>query len=95
MAIKKQSMPTAKKAVVIACSAFAVLMIIALVINVISLSVATTRKNKLAAELSRLDAQIAANSQSIDYYGSDEYITDYAREYLNMHGKGEISFVGK
>ena len=95
MAAKKQELTTSKKIIVIACSVFAVLLIIALAINLISLAVATSRKNKLAAELSRLDRQIAANEQSIEYLGSDEYVNDFAREYLDMQGKGEISFTGR
>ena len=96
MATKKfKDMTTTKKIIVCACSAFAVLLIIALSINLISLSVATSRKNKLAAELSRLDKQIAANSQSIEYFESDDYVNDFAREYLDMQGKGEISFTGR
>lgn len=94
MTTKKQN-SAVKKAIVIACSVFAVLMIIALVINLISLSVAKARKNKLVAELNRLDRQIAANEQSIDYFGSDQFINDFAREYLDMQGKGEISFTGR
>lgn len=95
MTAKKRELTTAKKIIVIACTAFAVLLIIALAINLISLSVATARKNKLAAELGRLDRQIAANEQSIEYLGSDDYISDFAREYLDMQGKGEISFTGR
>ena len=38
---------------------------------------------------------IEQNDRDIAYYQTEEYIDRIAREYLNMQGKDEITFVGK
>lgn len=95
MAIRAENREKVKKIVVVACAIFAVLMVIALVISLVSFAKASARKNRLEAQLNELNEQIERNVSDIDYYRSSEYIEMVAREYLDMRGDGEISFVGK
>lgn len=81
--------------IVVSCVIFAVLMAVALVMSLISLASASSRKAKLESELVLLNQQIANNQTDIDYYKTDDYIDRIAREYLNMQGQDEITFIGK
>lgn len=81
--------------IVVSCVIFAVLMVIALVVGLVNLATATGRKKELEAKLAAIEQQIAQNENNIAYYSSDEYIERIAREYLNLQGKDEITFVGK
>lgn len=84
-----------KTIVVSACVVFALLLIIALIMTLVSLSSASSRKNRLQQQLDSINAQIELNDSNIEYYQSDDYIQRVAREYLDMQGKDEITFVGK
>ena len=95
MQIHAENRDKVKTVIVAACVAFAVLLIIALIISLVSLSTATSRRNKLEAQLKEINAQIEKGETAREYYQSDEYIEMIAREYLNMKGKDEITFVGK
>ncbi len=74
---------------------FIVLLVIALVMNIVTLTRLNNRKAELKAKLDEINKQIEANNAEIDYISSDEYIDAYAREYLNMKGKDEEAFTGK
>ena len=74
---------------------FIVLLLIALVMNLVTLTRLNTRKAELESKLTEIREQIEANNAEIDYISSDEYIDAYAREYLNMKGKDEEAFTGK
>lgn len=74
---------------------FIVLLLIALVMNLVTLTRLNNRKAELESKLTEIREQIEANSAEIDYISSDEYIDAYAREYLNMKGKDEEAFTGK
>ena len=78
-----------KTIVVISCVIFAVLMVLALIVSLVSLASASER------QLSELNIRIEQGMSDREYYKSDEYIEMIAREYLNMKGKDEITFVGK
>lgn len=72
-----------------------VLLTVALIVNLVRLASVNSRKARLEAELNRLDAQIAANNDTIDYRQTEAYVDAYAREYLNMIGSDEEAFTGK
>ena len=83
------------KAITIAAVAFLVLLTVALVINIVKLGVANRRKSELAATKAQLERAIEKADQDADYFGSDEYVTRYAREYLNMKDRDEEVISGK
>lgn len=74
---------------------FIVLLLIALVMNLVTLTRLNNRKAELESKLTEIREQIEVNNAEIDYISSDEYIDAYAREYLNMKGKDEEAFTGK
>lgn len=74
---------------------FIVLLVIALIMNLVTLTRLNNRKAELESKLTEIREQIEANNAEIDYISSDEYIDAYAREYLNMKGKDEEAFTGK
>lgn len=74
---------------------FIVLLLIALIMNLVTLTRLNNRKAELESKLEEIRRQIEANNAEIDYISSDEYIDAYAREYLNMKGKDEEAFTGK
>ena len=74
---------------------FIVLLLIALVMNLVTLTRLNNRKAELESKLTEIREQIEANNAEIDYISSDEYIDAYAREYMNMKGKDEEAFTGK
>lgn len=81
--------------VVVAAVIFIILLLTALIVNLVRLASANSRRRALEAELTRLDAIIAENAETLDYRKTDEYVDAYAREYLNMIGRDEEAFVGK
>ncbi len=74
---------------------FIALLLIALIMNLVTLTRLNNRKAELESKLTEIREQIEANNAEIDYISSDEYIDAYAREYLNMKGKDEEAFTGK
>lgn len=74
---------------------FIVLLLVALVMNLVTLTRLNNRKAELESKLTEIREQIEANNAEIDYISSDEYIDAYAREYLNMKGKDDEAFTGK
>lgn len=95
MPIHAENREKAKILIVAACAVFAVLLIVSLIIGLVSLASATSRRNRLERQLQELNAAIEARTADLAYYQSNEYIEMIAREYLDMQGDGEISFVGK
>ena len=95
MQIRAENREKVKIIVVAACAAFAVLMLISLIVGLVSLASATSRKERLERQLADLNARLELGASNLEYYKSDEYIEMIAREFLNMKGKDEISFVGK
>lgn len=81
--------------ITVAAVIFIVLLLIALVMNLVTLTRLNNRKAELESKLTEIREQIEANNAEIDYISSDEYIDAYAREYLNMKGKDEEAFTGK
>ncbi len=81
--------------IVISCVIFLVLMITALIINLVRLGSLRAREKELAQLIAQADATIAGNEAELTYRQSQEYIDWYAREYLNMQGEDEITFIGK
>ena len=95
MPIREENREKVKVIVVASCVVFAILLLVSLIVSLVSLASANSRKNKLEAELEAINAQLELNESNIDYYSSKEFIEMYVREYCDMQGKGEISFVGK
>lgn len=95
MEVRAENREKVKIIVVASCVVFAILMIVALIVSLVSLASASSRKNRLQRQLDELNTQIELNSATLEYYKSDEYIEMIAREYLDMKGDDEISFVGK
>lgn len=95
MPIREENREKVKTIVVAACVVFAVLLIVSLIISLVSLASATSRKNRLQRQLNELNARIERLDADRDYYQSSEYIEKIAREYLDMEGNGEITFIGK
>lgn len=81
--------------IVISCVIFAVLMLVAMIMNLVKLAGASSRKAALEQEIAYLNELIDSNGSEIDYRKTKEYIDKYARDYLDMVGKDEIVFVGK
>lgn len=81
--------------IIVSCVIFAVLLITSLIMGLVNLATASTRKGDLEAQLNSINSQIARNDTDIAYYQTDEYIDRIAREYLNMQGADDITFVGK
>ena len=81
--------------ITVSAGIFIVLLLIALVMNLVTLTRLNNRKAELESKLTEIREQIEANNAEIDYISSDEYIDAYAREYLNMKGKDEEAFTGK
>ncbi len=82
-----------KMIITISCVIFAVLLLIALITTLVRFATISKRKSDLQAQLNALTQQIEQNEQSISYYSSDEYIERIAREYLDLQGKDEITFI--
>ena len=80
-----------KSVIVISCVIFLELIII----NLVRLGSLRSREKELAAMLAQADEAIAGNEAEISYRQSQEYLDWYAREYLNMQGDDEITFIGK
>lgn len=95
MPIRTENQEKVKIIITAACVVFAILLIVSLIISLVSLASASARKNRLEKQLRELNAMIELNQANIDYYSSSEYVEMIAREYLDMQGKGEITFVGK
>lgn len=81
--------------IVVSCVIFAVLMITALIINLVRLGSLRARERELAELIAQADAAITNNEAELSYRESQEYIDRYAREYLNMRGEDEITFIAK
>ena len=74
---------------------FFVLMLTALIINLVRIASLSSREAALKEQLEAINRQIESNSAEIDYRKTDEYVDDYASEYLGMIGSGEIAFTDK
>jgi len=90
-----QSNKTVIKIIVSALAVLLVLLIVALIINLVKLSAANERKDELAAQSARLDEVIDDNNNTLDYCQTSEFIESYAREYLDMIYRGEITITVK
>ncbi|MBQ8882397.1 MAG: septum formation initiator family protein [Clostridia bacterium] len=74
---------------------FMVLLLVALIINIVKLSNVNAKKAELLAKIEQTQTMIEDNQSTLNYITSQEYIDQYAREYLNMIGKDEEAFTGK
>ena len=83
------------KAITVSAVIFLALLTVALVINVVKLTTANRKKAQLAETKAKIEREITNADGQIDYFGSDEYVSRYAREYLNMKDKDEEVITGK
>ena len=74
---------------------FICLLFVALIINIVKLSSINAKKAELIAKIEQTETLIEENQSTLNYLTSQEYIDQYAREYLNMVGKDEEAFTGK
>ena len=74
---------------------FIFLLVIALIVNVVRLSAINSKKADLQAKLDAINSKIQSNQDEYDWISTDDYIDQYAREYLNMTGKDDQAFTGK
>ena len=81
---------TISKIIAAAVAVFLVLLVVALIYNIAKLSAANKRLDELKAQGEYLDSVIDENGALIDYCRTPEFIEQYAREYLDMIGRGEI-----
>lgn len=72
----------------------AVIVIIALVYNIVTLVNLNTRKAEVQERIEYLSAVAAENQELIEFRGQADYIERYARDYLNMMGQYEVAFRG-
>ena len=86
---------TTLRVITVSMVLFLLILIAALVINVVKLSSVNAKKEQLLDNLARIEQEIKQNQDTIDYLSTDEYVDQYAREYLNMQGKNEEAFTGK
>jgi cell division protein FtsB len=86
---------TTLRVITVSMVLFLLILIAALVINVVKLSTVNHKKTQLLDNLARIEQEIKQNQDTIDYLSTDEYVDQYAREYLNMQGKNEEAFTGK
>jgi cell division protein FtsB len=86
---------TTLRVITVSMVLFLLILIAALVINVVKLSTVNNKKTQLLDNLARIEQEIKQNQDTIDYLSTDEYVDQYAREYLNMQGKNEEAFTGK
>lgn len=86
---------TNAKIITVAAVIFAVLLVIAMIINLIKFANVTTKEQRLKKELARINSVIEQNQEEIDYKSTDDYVEKYVRDYLNMVGKNEKAFKGK
>ena len=83
------------KAITVSAVIFLALLTVALVIIVVKLTTANRKKAQLAETKAKIEREITNADGQIDYFGSDEYVSRYAREYLNMKNKDEEVITGK
>lgn len=83
------------KTLTVSAIVFICVLLVALIINVVKLTCLNDRKAELAASIADVERQITENDDYIDYISTDDYIDQYAREYLNMTGKDEEAFTGR
>ncbi len=66
-----------------------VLLIVALIVNLVRLGAANSRRESLARQNAKLEQIIEQNDDMITYCQSSEFIEEYAREMLDMIYRGE------
>ena len=66
-----------------------VLLIVALIVNLVRLGAANSRRESLALQNAKLEQIIEQNDDMITYCQSSEFIEEYAREMLDMIYRGE------
>ena len=83
------------KIIAVAAVIFLSLIVASLVLNVIKLAGLNRREAELKNELYRLEQAMAENSETLEFMQTDDYVDQYAREYLNLIGKDELPFTAK
>ena len=78
-----------RNVVVAALALFMTLLVIALIVNLVRLGAANSRKEALAEQDAALARMIEQNAAMIEYCESTEFIEEYAREWLDMIYRGE------
>lgn len=79
--------------VTILASCLAVILVITLVVQVITLSVANGKTKELEEKVAFLTKEISALDDEIEYKNSLMYIEKYAREQLGLYGADDVVFI--
>lgn len=82
---------TVIKVVVAALATLLVLLIVALIINLVRLSAENERLDNLKKQSRQLEKAIDENGKLLDYCETSDFIENYAREYLDMIYRGELT----
>ena len=81
--------------IVSACVVLALLLLIGLVSNIVSLASKNSRIEKIEAQIEALDREIRENDEEIEYRNTEKYREKYVRELLEMQKSNEIALIGK
>jgi cell division protein FtsB len=83
------------KIIAVSAVIFLSLIIASLILNVVKLAGLSRREAELKNELYVLEQAMAENSETLEFMQTDDYVDQYAREYLNLIGKDELPFTAK
>lgn len=73
----------------------AFILVITLIIQFVMLGVTSSKNNELTKKVEALKGEITTIEDEIEYKKTLTYIEKYAREQLDLYGKGDIVFVPK
>lgn len=81
--------------VTILATCLAVILVLTLVVQLITLSVANAKTKELEEKAAFLAGEIESINDEIEYKNSLMFIEKYAREQLGLHGEDDIIFTPK
>ncbi len=81
--------------VTILASCLAVILVLTLVVQLITLSVANAKTKELEEKVAFLEGEIESINDEIEYKNSLMFIEKYAREQLGLHGSDDVIFTPK
>lgn len=79
----------------ILATCLAVILVVTLVVQFITLGIANKKTKELEQKVSFLEEEISSIGDEIEYKKSLMYIEKYAREKLGLYGEDDVIFVPK
>ena len=79
--------------ITILATCLAVILVLTLVVQLITLGVANNKTKELEQRISNLQKDIDSINDEIEYKNSLMYVEKYAREQLGLHGSDDVIFV--